>query len=49
MGTWLERRRGDKAISAKTSDDAENRSLNEYMLTKRKNKEHGEVWLSAGT
>lgn len=49
MGTWLEQRRGrDKAISAKIRDNTENTSLNEEMLTKRKDKRHGEVWLSAG-
>lgn len=39
---------GNKAISTKIRDNAENTSLNEEMLTKRKDKRHGEVWLSAG-
>lgn len=48
MGIWPEQRRGNKAKPAKISDNAENRSLNEQMLTRRKSKRHGEVWLSAG-
>lgn len=42
-GKLARTKKGDKAISAKIRDYAENTSLNEEMLTKRKDKRHSEV------
>lgn len=49
MGSWLEQRRSDKAIPGKIRDDAEIRSLSGQKLTRRKDKWHGDIWLSEGT